>query len=100
VGLITKEFGGKAFAVLLSVSGFIAGPLWLGVNSIFCYDGFDQLVLAAFLYVLVRFLRSGNQRLWLLLGGIAGIGVLVKLYWGRAKDTWDSFRRRRTKTDQ
>ena len=79
VGLITREFGGKTFAVLLSVLGFIAGPLWLGVNSIFCYDGFDQLVLAAFLYVLVRFLRSGNQRLWLLLGGIAGIACLTKM---------------------
>jgi len=43
---------------------------------------------------------SGSMLLQLLLGGIAGIGVLVKLYWGRAKDTWDSFRRRRTKTDQ
>ncbi len=79
VGLITKEFGGKTFAVLLSILGFIAGPLWLGVNSIFCYDGFDQLVLAAFLYVLVRFLRSGNHRLWLLLGGIAGVACLTKI---------------------
>jgi 4-amino-4-deoxy-L-arabinose transferase-like glycosyltransferase len=79
VGLIAKEFGGKTFAVLLSVLGFIAGPLWLGINSVFCYDGFDQLVLAAFLYVLVRFLRSGNQRLWLLLGGIAGIACLTKM---------------------
>jgi hypothetical protein len=79
VGLITREFGGKTFAVLLSVLGFIAGPLWLGVNSIFCYDGFDQFVLAAFLYVLVRFLRSGNHRLWLLLGGIAGIACLTKM---------------------
>jgi 4-amino-4-deoxy-L-arabinose transferase-like glycosyltransferase len=79
VGLITREFGGKTFAVLLSALGFIAGPLWLGINSIFCYDGFDQLVLSAFLYVLVRFLRSGNQRLWLLLGGIAGIACMTKM---------------------
>jgi len=79
VGLITREFGGNAFAMLLSVLGFIAGPLWLGVNSIFGYDGFDQLVLAAFIYVLVRFLRSGNRRLWLLLGLLAGIACLIKM---------------------
>ena len=79
VGLITKEFGGKTFAVLLSVLGFIAGPIWLALNSIFGYDSFDQLVLAAFLYVLVRFLRSGNRRLWLLLGLIAGIACLTKM---------------------
>jgi 4-amino-4-deoxy-L-arabinose transferase-like glycosyltransferase len=65
--------------VLLSVLGFIAVPIWLGLDSIFCYDAFDQLVLAAFLYVLVRFLRSGNRRLWPLLGLIAGIACLTKM---------------------
>ena len=79
MGLITKEFGGKTFAVLLSVLGFIAGSTWLGLDSIFCYDAFDQMVLAAFLYVLVRFLRSGNRRLWLLLGLLAGIACLTKM---------------------
>ena len=79
VCVITREFGGKTFAVLLSVLGFIAVPIWLSVNSIFCYDSIDQLVLAAFLYVLVRFLRTGNRRLWLLLGLIAGIACLTKM---------------------
>ncbi|CAG1014831.1 hypothetical protein ANAEL_05093 [Anaerolineales bacterium] len=79
VGLTSRDFGGKTFAVLLSILGFIAGPLWLGLNSIFCYDAFDQLVLAVFLYVIVRFLRTGNHRLWLLLGGIAGIACLTKM---------------------
>jgi 4-amino-4-deoxy-L-arabinose transferase-like glycosyltransferase len=65
--------------VLLGVLGFIAVPIWLGVDSIFCYDAFDQLVLAAFLYVPVRFLRTGNRPLWLLLGSIAGIACLTKM---------------------
>lgn len=43
---------------------------------------------------------SGSMLLQLLLGGIAGIGILVKLYWGRAKDRWKSFGKKRTKTDQ
>lgn len=79
VGLITKEFGGKTFAVLLSVLAFTAVPIALAFNSIFCYDGFDQLVLAVFLYVLVRFIRSGNRWLWLLLGLVAGIACLTKM---------------------
>src|SRR5512145_921051 len=33
VCLIAKEFGGKAFAVMLSAMGFIFTPLWLGVDS-------------------------------------------------------------------
>ena len=61
VCLIAKEFGGKTFAVTLSALGFLFVPLWLGVDSIFCYDSIDQLILAGFLYTLVRFLRSGNR---------------------------------------
>jgi 4-amino-4-deoxy-L-arabinose transferase-like glycosyltransferase len=79
VCLIAKEFGGKAFAVTLCALGFIIAPLWLSVDSIFCYDSIDQLVLAGFLYTLVRFLRSGNRKLWILLGLIAGIACLTKM---------------------
>ena len=77
--LITREFGGKSFAVALSALGFIIVPLWLNIDSIFCYDSIDQLVLAAFLYALVRFLRSGNPKLWLLLGLLAGIACMTKM---------------------
>jgi hypothetical protein len=33
---------------------------------------------------------SGSVLLQLILGGIAGIGVVVKLYWGRIKDRYRS----------
>lgn len=79
VCLIAREFGGKTFAVALSALGFIVTPVWLSVNSIFCYDSIDQMVLAGFLYVLVRFLRTGNRRLWLLLGVIAGVACNTKM---------------------
>ena len=79
VCLIAKGFGGKTFAVALSALSFIVTPVWLGANSIFCYDSIDQMVLAGFLYVLVRFLRTGNRRLWLLLGFIAGVACNTKM---------------------
>ncbi len=79
VCLMAKEFGGKQFAVALTALVFITVPLWLSVNSIFCYDGIDQLALAAFVYTLVRLLKTGNHRLWLLLGLIAGIACITKM---------------------
>lgn len=79
VCLIAREFGGRIFAVTLSALAFIVVPLWLGLDSIFCYDCIDQLVLAGFLYTLVRFLRSGNRKLWILMGGIAGLACLTKM---------------------
>jgi hypothetical protein len=77
--LITKEFGGKTFAIALTAFGFIIVPCWLVLDSIFCYDSIDQLILAAFLYYLVRFLRTGNKRLWIVLGFIAGLACMTKM---------------------
>ena len=77
--LIAREFGGRTFAVAMTALGFIFIPFWLTFDSFFCYDSIDQLVLAGFLYVLVRFIKSGNRRLWLLLGGIAGIAAMTKM---------------------
>src|SRR5512147_2649776 len=77
--LITKEFGGKTFAVTLTALGFIIVPGWLMADSIFCYDSIDQLILAAFLFYLVRFLRTGNKKLWIVLGFIAGLACLTKM---------------------
>ena len=79
VCLIAKSFGAKPFAVGLSAVGFLAAPVWLIVDSYFSYDAFDQLVLAIFLYALVRFIRSGDRRLWILLGGLAGLACLTKM---------------------
>jgi 4-amino-4-deoxy-L-arabinose transferase-like glycosyltransferase len=77
--LIVKEFGGRTFAVALSALGSIIVPIWLGLDSIFCYDSIDQMVLAGFMFVLVRFLRTGDRRLWILLGLIAGIACNTKM---------------------
>jgi hypothetical protein len=77
--LIAKEFGGKTFAIALTALGFIIVPGWLMVDSIFCYDSIDQLILASFLFYLTRFLRTGNKRLWLVLGLLAGLACLTKM---------------------
>jgi hypothetical protein len=79
VCLIAKEFGARTFAVMLSALWFIFVPLWLSFDSIFCYDSIDQLILAGFLYTLVRFLHSGNRRLWIALGLIAGLACMTKM---------------------
>lgn len=42
---------------------------------------------------------SGSVLLQLILGGIAGIGVVVKLYWDRAKTKYQSLLSRAEKTN-
>lgn len=78
VCLITRELGGKLFAIGLSGLAFIVVPLWLTIDSFFCYDSIDQLVLASFLYVLVRFIKSGNKKSWILMGVLAGVACMTK----------------------
>jgi 4-amino-4-deoxy-L-arabinose transferase-like glycosyltransferase len=78
VCLITRELGGRLFATALSALGFIITPMWLIVNSYFCYDGINQLALAVFLYFLVRYIRTGNKKLWISIGLAAGIAFMTK----------------------
>lgn len=78
VCLITKKIGGGLYAIGLSALAFIVAPVWLIMYSFFAYDGFDQLILASFIYVLVSFIQTGNRKLWLALGLVAGIACLSK----------------------
>ena len=78
VCLITRELGGRLFATCVAALGFIIAPVWLILDSFFCYDSIDQLVLAVFLYLLVRLIRTENRKLWIALGVTAGIAFLTK----------------------
>jgi hypothetical protein len=78
VCLITRELGGRLFATALSALGFIIAPMWLIVDSFFCYDAINQMVLSIFMFVLVRFIKTGNQKLWLLIGFTAGMAMMTK----------------------
>lgn len=79
VCLIARQMGGRTFAVAIAGLGFLGAQYYLMFDGFFSYDAFDQMFLAAFLYVLVRFLRSGDRRLWLVMGAIAGICCLNKV---------------------
>ena len=77
-GLLARELGGGRFAqglaaLCMAVSTFvlIAGHM-LGTTA------FDQLTWALCAYLVVRLLRTGDGRLWLLVGLVAGLGLLNK----------------------
>ncbi len=77
-GLTAREMGGGRFAQFITAVTVLLGPVWLCFNSIFTYDGFDQLISIIFFYLIVRLLRTGNGKLWLAVGAAAGIAVLTK----------------------
>lgn len=76
--LITRELGGKKYAVLLTGLFFLfSGFLIFG--SIFTYDSLDFFIWVAVIYLLVRILKEKNPKLWIPVGILLGFGLLNKL---------------------
>ena len=77
-GLMAREIGGKRPAQLVAAwAAAIAGPaVFLG--SVFQYVSFDYLwwVLAA--WITFRLVQSEDQRWWLALGVVVGLGMMTK----------------------
>lgn len=76
--LIARELGGDSRAQVLAAFAVLFNPLILGANVLFQTVSFDQLTWAAALYGVVRLLRTGDRRLWPVLGIIVGVGLETK----------------------
>lgn len=87
-GLISRRLGGGRFAQGISALATLVAPNFLVMGTWLSMDAFDQLFWALGAYVLVLILgREDPQRLWLLFGLVAGLGLLAKvtmLYFGLA----------------
>jgi len=75
-GMITRELGGGRIAQLLG-SGVIAlAPVVFGSGHLLSTTAFYLPFAALLLLLLLRILRTGNDRLWLAFGLVAGVGLL------------------------
>ena len=78
-GLCAREMGGsRGVSILASVVALLS-PLLLGANWLFQTVTFDQLTWLIAIYLLLRLLRTGDRRLFVLLGVDIGIGLETKL---------------------
>lgn len=75
---MARDLGGRLLAQGLAGIGALLAPAYVGVNSTFSYDSFDQLFWVACLWVLVRLLQRDKPRLWLAFGAAAGLGLFTK----------------------
>jgi hypothetical protein len=74
-----RALGGRRRAEVLAALGAAFGSVFLGTGHVLATATFDNLFWAAVVYVVVRALRPGaDQRVWLLAGAIAGVGLLNK----------------------
>ena len=77
-GLLARELGGQRAAQLVAAASMAVASLLLGAGHLLSTTTFDLLAWALLLWLVVRVLRTGNQRLWLVVGVVAGIGLLNK----------------------
>ncbi|HXY11511.1 MAG TPA: glycosyltransferase family 39 protein [Terriglobales bacterium] len=73
--LLVRELGGKRFAQLLAGISILLCPAYLVMNSLMTMNAFEPIYWMACALVLARILRTGNSRLWLWFGFLAGIGL-------------------------
>ena len=75
---ITRELGGDARAEVLAAATMATAGYTLGVGHLLATATFDLAAWMVLLWIGVRLLRTGERRLWLAFGAIAGLALLNK----------------------
>jgi len=74
-GLLAREFGGRRFAQGLAALAVLLSPGYLALDSIFTMNCLEPLIWMGCAYLVIRIIRTGNARLWLWFGTLAGVGL-------------------------
>jgi len=78
-GLMVREFGGRKFALILACIASIASPIVLGMDTVFTMNAFDYAIWAGAAYLIIRLIKTGDPRHWLVLGVVIGLGLFNKI---------------------
>jgi len=73
--LIAREFGGGRFAQFFAGLAVLLAPGILAMDSLLTMNAFEPLFWMGCVLVVARFLRTGDSRLWLWFGVLAGLGL-------------------------
>jgi 4-amino-4-deoxy-L-arabinose transferase-like glycosyltransferase len=74
-GLIAREFGGRRFAQGLSGLCVLLAPGILALDHFLSMNTFEPLFWMGCAYLIVRMVRTGDTKLWLWFGALAGVGL-------------------------
>jgi len=77
--LISRELGGGRYAQLLAGIAILLCPAFLALDSLLTMNAFEPLFWMGCIWVIARILRTGDSRLWLWFGVLAGLGLENKL---------------------
>jgi hypothetical protein len=74
-GLIARELGGGRFAQALAALCVLLAPGLLALDHFLTMNTFEPLFWMGCAYLVIRLIRTGDTRLWLWFGLLAGVGL-------------------------
>jgi MFS family permease len=74
-GWIARELGGGKFAQALAAVAMLVSGVALAMNHYISMNAFEPLAWAGCALILIRIIRTRNQKLWLWFGLVAGIAL-------------------------
>ncbi|MGH9730471.1 MAG: ArnT family glycosyltransferase, partial [Candidatus Acidiferrales bacterium] len=77
-GWMARDLGGRRFAQSLAAVAVLVAPICLTFDSFLSMNSFEPLFWMACAAILMRILNGGSEKLWLLFGVVAGVGILNK----------------------
>ncbi len=73
--LIARELGGQRFAQGLAALAVLVAPGILAGDNLLSMNAFEPLFWMGCAWLLIRIVKTGNQRLWVWFGILAGFGL-------------------------
>jgi Dolichyl-phosphate-mannose-protein mannosyltransferase len=73
--LIARELGGKRFAQALAAMAVLIAPGILGGDGLLTMNAFEPLFWMGCAYLLIRLIKTENEKLWIWFGVLAGFGL-------------------------
>jgi hypothetical protein len=77
-GLMAREMGGKLYSQILASITIIVAPVYLVAGTQFQTIPIDQFFWVLTCYLFIGLINTDNQKLWLLIGFVFGLGLLAK----------------------
>ena len=81
-GLIARDLGGGRLAQFLSALCVLVAPGILSIDHFFSMNSFEPLFWMGCAWIVIRIVRTGDARLWLWFGVVAGLGLENKYSMG------------------
>ena len=75
---LARELGGGRLAQALAALSILAAPVYLAFSSYLSMNSIEPLVWMGCAFLVVRLIKTGDTRLWLPFGLLAGVGLLNK----------------------